>query len=661
MPNFTSESTAPSSIINGADHADSSPLIHDHPLLAAEWIETDGLGGFASGTVSGIRTRTYHALLLSAMAPPSGRMVLVNGFDAWLETPEGVIYLSAQRYAPDVVGPPDRAKVIVFDAEPWPMWTFKGAGGYEVVQELMIPRGSAAVFLRWRVTQSPAETVRLRVRPFLSGRDFHATHHENDHFCFAPELSEGRQIWSPYEGGPKIIAQGTGTYRNEPQWYRQVLYSEERARGLGCLEDLAAPGVYEYELGVGTEAHLAFATMGHESVMGRAFAEVWSQERTRRESFSSSLNRRAMDYLVRRGEGHTIIAGYPWFGDWGRDTFISMRGLCLATNLLDEAKGILLEWALTVSSGLLPNRFSDYDEPPKYNSVDAALWFIIAVNEFLKSGAKVSAADKQKLTAAVEAILEGYSGGTSFGIRMDEDGLLACGVQGMQLTWMDAKVDGHVVTPRIGKPVEIQALWLNALTIGAKITPSWAVHRDRGLASFAAKFWNTECQSLYDVIDVNHEAGVNDGAIRPNQVFAIGGLPLAILDGERARQVMQTVESQLLTPMGLRTLAPGSAGYVGCYEGDAFHRDHAYHQGTVWPWLMGSFVEAWLRVNGDTKANRMIASERFIEPLRQYRENAGMGHLPEIADADAPHRAKGAPFQAWSLGEFIRMERLLSA
>jgi predicted glycogen debranching enzyme len=460
---------------------------------------------------------------------------------------------------------------------------------------------------------------------------------------------------------PSTSVKSNGNYTHEPHWYRNFLYTEERARGLNHSEDLAAPGVFAFDISVNSIAEMAFAASGHESILRNSFEEISQREGKRRGKFPSNLSLAADAYLVRRGKGSTIIAGYPWFGDWGRDTFIAMRGLCLATGRLDEARSILLEWADSVYAGLLPNRFADDGTSPEYNSVDAALWFIITTQEFLQAAKDVNAQDAQKLKSAIESILDGYSQGTSFSIKMDVDCLLACGVPGMQLTWMDARIDCDVVTPRIGKPVEVQALWLNALSIGATFNKHWAAHRDKGMASFQAKFWNEDAAALFDVIDVDHQTGVNDGSIRPNQVFAIGGLPVSIIEGARAKQVLETVERQLLTPAGLRTLAPGSQGYVGCYGGDAWHRDHAYHQGTVWPWLMGPYVQAWLQIHGNTAALRKEARTRFLDPLMKHYSSAGLGHISEIADADEPHTPKGAPFQAWSIGELIRLENLLAS
>ena len=364
---------------------------------------------------------------------------------------------------------------------------------------------------------------------------------------------------------------------------------------------------------------------------------------------------------MRRGSGSTIVAGYPWFTDWGRDTFISLRGLCLATGRYDEALGILREWAGVVSQGMLPNRFADAGEAPEYNAVDASLWFVVAVHELLGAVPSLAGADRQLLQDAVEAVLEGYSGGTRFGIRMDGDGLLAAGAPGVQLTWMDARVGDRVVTPRIGKPVEIQALWINALWIASRFSDRWTPVFARASAAFDARFWNEEAGHLFDVVDVDHVTGAVDASLRPNQLFAVGGLPLPLVGGARAARIVEAVEAQLLTPIGLRSLAPGHPAYVGRYSGGVAERDGAYHQGTVWPWLMGAFVEAWLNVHGNTASSRAEARRRFLEPMLAFVRISGAGHLPEVADGDAPHRPGGCPFQAWSVGEAIRLDRVVLA
>ncbi|HEU4402853.1 MAG TPA: amylo-alpha-1,6-glucosidase [Candidatus Polarisedimenticolia bacterium] len=646
------------------------------PDGGAEWIETDGLGGFASGTVSGIRTRRYHALLLAATTPPAGRCVLVNGLDAWVERPAGRVALTSQPYAPDTVHPDGAGRIESFDPDPWPRWVFLLDDGTRLEQEIFAVAGAPVVAVTWRLRE-PRRGGSLTVRPFLSGRDFHALHRENPSFRFDAEVREGRVAWRPYPGIPGVVALTNGRYDHEPLWYRNFLYQEERARGLDHLEDLAAPGTFRFDLSRGAAVLILSAEgekgtplpAGLSQSPGIPVASILNRlrgaERRRREAFPSRLQRSADAYVVRRGAGKTIIAGYPWFGDWGRDTFIALRGLCLATGRLDEARDILLEWSGSVSEGMLPNRFPDSGESPEYNSVDAALWYVVAVHDLLAALAahkrRLAAGDHARLREAVESILSGYARGTRYGIRLDGDGLLAAGEPGVQLTWMDAKVGDWVVTPRVGKPVEIQALWINALSIAGAFTDRFKEHLERGRAAFAARFWNEAGGCLFDVVDPWHQAGTADPIFRPNQIFAVGGLPLALLDGDRARRVVDAVEARLLTPIGLRSLAPGEPGYAPRYQGGVRERDGAYHQGTVWPWLIGPFVEAWVRSRGGTAAARREARSRFLQPLLHHLDEAGLGHLSEIADAEPPHAPRGCPFQAWSLGEALRLDRVVLA
>lgn len=634
----------------------------------AEWLEADGLGGFASGTVAGIRTRRYHALLMTATTPPEGRVALLNGFDAWVETAAGTFSLSSQRYAPDVVHPDGASRIESFESEPWPKWRFRLTDRYAIEQELFARNGESAIFIAWRLASAvqASTSVKLFVRPFLSGRDFHSTHHENSAFRFEPEQIQERLKWRPYDGLPAVIAFSNGHYEHNPTWYRNFLYREEQARGLDAIEDCAAPGTFVFDLSA-KPAVLMFGAEGHfhnhiESIETR-YLHVRTMESHRRRSFASPLERAADAYLVRRGECQTIIAGYPWFGDWGRDSFIAIRGLCLAAGRLEEAGEILLGWSRAVSEGMLPNRFPDRGENPEFNSVDASLWYVIAVGDYLRAvekNPKITAdCQTEKLREAIKVILTGYHDGTRFRIHADSDGLLAAGEPGYQLTWMDARVEGHEITPRIGKPVEIQALWLNALAIAGQFSARWKPVFEKGRESFEKRFWNNEGGYLYDVVDCGHEPGVTDDAFRPNQIFAVGGLPLVLLSPERARRIVDAVEAKLLTPVGLRSLAPNEPGYVGHYGGSVAQRDGSYHQGTVWPWLMGPFVEAWLRVRGNSAEAKAEARARFLPSLYEHLQHAGLGHISEIADGDFPHSPAGCPFQAWSLGELLRIEKLL--
>jgi predicted glycogen debranching enzyme len=382
-------------------------------------------------------------------------------------------------------------------------------------------------------------------------------------------------------------------------------------------------------------------------------------EHTRRSAFASRLHRSADAYLVARDAGRTLVAGFPWFTDWGRDTFIAMRGLLLASGRHEAAESILLEWANTLSEGMLPNRFPDYGSTPEYNAVDASLWFVVAVHDYL-AAEQACDATRSRLQQAVEAILAGYTRGTRFGIRADDDGLLRAGVPGVQLTWMDAKVGDWVVTPRIGKPVEVQALWINALRIAAAWSPQWQAPAARASQAFAGRFIDPASGALFDNVDVDHVPGTVDRSIRPNQIFAVGGLPFPLLEGVAARAVVDQVGTHLLTPLGLRTLAPSDPAYRGRYAGAQVERDGAYHQGTVWPWLIGPFVEAWLRVHQPDAGARAQARTRFLAPLVEHLDHAGLDHVSEVADGDAPHTPGGTPFQAWSLGEMLRVKRMLA-
>src|SRR6266540_1063099 len=703
------------------------------PSIAAEWLEADGLGGFASGTSTGIRTRRYHALLLTATTPPTGRLVLVNGFDGWVETGNGTFSLSSQCYAPDVIGGDGAQRIEAFGWEPWPHWIFKLEDGTRIELEIFAVKGEPTTCLSWEVL-GPRKDVKLYVRPFFSGRDYHSLHKSNPVFRFEAEVKPDRVSWQPYSSVPGVTALTNGGYTHDPHWYYSFLYQQERARGLDCEEDLAAPGVLSWNLADG-KAATVLTTKEHAGASLPASVKpvellnrLRDGEQKRREKFPSRLHRAADAYIVERhalpphpalspiggegarqvrrslgesgrgGEGvspkatspaKTIIAGYPWFSDWGRDTFIALRGLCLATGRLGVARDILIAWSATVSEGMLPNRFPDQGGQPEFNAVDASLWFVIAVHEFLEASRSVISKSvisrsvisdqagacgrlntdslitdsliTSRLLTAVEAILEGYSAGTRFGIRADADGLLAAGVSGVQLTWMDAKVGDWVVTPRIGKPVEVQALWLNALKIGSEFNARWGALLERGTAAFAARFWNPGGGYLHDVVDVDHMPGTADATFRPNQIFAVGGLPFPVLNGTQARRVVDAVEQRLLTPLGLRSLAPGERGYTARYEGDVVARDGAYHQGTVWPWLLGAFVEAWVRVRGGTVAAKRTARERFLAPLLAHLDDAGLGHICEIADAEPPHRPRGCPFQAWSVGEALRLDQAVLA
>jgi predicted glycogen debranching enzyme len=632
-----------------------------------EWLETDGLGGFASGTTSGVRTRRYHALLLAAAKPPADRRALVQGFVARLITPAGSVEFWPQAYGGGFTTGTE-AESVEFTRVPWPTWRFTTRLGVVRV-ETFVPHGEPVVVVSFAL-EEPIPGATLEVRPLLSGRDFHATQHENGAFRFTAE-ARGRALrFEPYAGVPAVLSFANASFNPAPDWYRNFFYAEEAARGLDASEDLAVPGVFSFDLAGGEGLWLLAADLPGRPALESETVEVVVErlrlaERGRRARFTSSLERAGDQYLVARGPGRTIIAGYPWFGDWGRDTFIALRGLCLAMDDLETARSIVCEWAGVVSLGMLPNRFpDDANAAAEYNSVDASLWYVLAADELLRApGADrvLRTGERSRVETAILDIVAGYAKGTRYGIRRDEDGLLAAGEPGVQLTWMDAKIGDWVVTPRIGKPVEIQALWVHALAVAARLDARFAGWAATARSALEARFWNAQRGMLFDVVDQGHVRGAVDAACRPNQIFGAGGLPMTLLSPERARLVIDAVERELWTPLGLRSLERGDQAFVPHYRGGVLERDGAYHQGTVWPWLIGPFVEAWVKSRNSSPAAKAEARARFLVPLLEHLEHAGLGHATEVADAEAPHRPGGCPFQAWSVSELIRLERRVLA
>src|SRR5215468_1509367 len=392
-----------------------------------EWLEPDGLGGFAMGTADGIRTRRYHAVLLAATRPPDGRMVLVADLEVLVDTPAGRFALSSHHYQGDVVYPDGAHRLVSFRCAPWPRWEWALPGGVRIAGELAVEHAASAgsaprVALRW--TRLAGSVTSLNVQPLLAGRDYHATHRENSAFRFVPELDGDAVTWQPYTGVPAICCAANGLYHHAPDWYRAFYLRDEADRGLDAVEDLATPGAFTFDLASGPAA-MVLSTAPIAGEPAAVADRIFDAEARRRGGFPSALVRAADAYLVARSAGKTIIAGYPWFADWGRDTFIALRGLCLATGRRDDARAILRQWAASVSRGMLPNRFDEHDAAPEYNSVDAALWFVIAADAYLAGDA--APADRALLRQAIADIVDGYLAGARHGIRVDDDGLLACG------------------------------------------------------------------------------------------------------------------------------------------------------------------------------------------------------------------------------------------
>lgn len=630
--------------------------------LSLEWLEPNGRGGYASGTVAGANTRRYHALLLVARHPPVDRVALVNHVEESIETGEGTFPLSTNVYG-GAVHPEGYQYCERFSDVPWPTWQFT-CRGIRLERELVCPHGRDLVVLRWRLLDDVSPAVVLRVRPMLTGRDFHATHLENAALRSEATITEGQVVWHPYEGLPSVRAQHNGQYHHRPDWYRQIHYRVDRERGLEHVEDWWSPGECLFTLTPGTTAELVFTT---ETIPPLSVTRVMDVERRRRDTLVTSaptedeLTHRlwvaSNAFLVKRAARQTVIAGYPWFADWGRDTFIALPGLCLVTGRYEVARQVIEAFASYVSQGMVPNRFPDIGEQPEYNTIDASLWFIHTVDRYLYYSRDLVGVQRMAWPA-IKQILDGYRQGTRFGIRMDEDGMITGGVEGVQLTWMDVKIGEWVVTPRHGKPVEIQALWVRALAVAAALAEQFGESayaaqcrqdRARATASFRDRFWYRTGGYLFDVVD--GPTG-DDASLRPNQIFALA-LDDQLVTDAQAKQVLQLLKERLLTPVGLRTLAPEDIRFCASYEGGVAERDAAYHQGTVWPFLLGPFVTAWVKTYGDNPSVRREA-RLFLQGLFEHLDEACLGQVSEIFDGERPHRARGCVAQAWSVAEPLR-------
>ncbi|MDN5943431.1 MAG: amylo-alpha-1,6-glucosidase, partial [Nitrospira sp.] len=537
--------------------------------------------------------------------------------------------------------------------------------GTTVQREILSIHGRDIVLVRWKLIGKKQLRAGLRVRPKLTGRDYHGTHHENGSLSTEAQVASGMVMWHTYADLPAVHAFHSGRYRHEPNWYRQIQFPVEQQRGLAAEEDWWSPGEFTFDLDSGSARTLAFTS---ETIDRLDVAVLAKQEKSRRgtirqaapkaDSLAGELWCATDRYLSERGTQHTVIAGYPWFTDWGRDTFISLPGLCLVTGRLDIAWQVIASFAAHVSEGMVPNRFPDVGEQPEYNTIDASLWFIHTIDRYL-TVSRDEGRVRETAWPAVKQILNGYRRGTRYGIRMDEDGLITGGVPGAQLTWMDAKVGDWVVTPRHGKPVEIQALWVRALEVGETLARAFddADYADRcrndrskAIASFRNRFWFEQGGYLYDVIDGPEGS---DASFRPNQLYAIS-LVDELVSRDQAQQILRLVKEQLLTPVGLRTLSPYDARYRGRYEGGVLDRDGAYHQGTVWPFLLGPFVTAWMKVHGKNAAV-LKQARSFLDGLGAHLKEACLGQVSEIFDGEAPHRAHGCYAQAWSVAEPLRV------
>ena len=683
--------TARAESASAGPHALAGPANLDE-ALAREWLVTNGRGGYASASISQALTRRYHGLLVAAVDAPVQRYVTLAKLDATVEI-DGAEHSLATNVYNGAVHPAGYACLETFAPGDRPVWRWR-IGETVLEQTLAMIGGQDAVVVQYRLREG-AERATLSVRPFGTSRHFH-------HLTSAAQMGDPTVRISEQRielnwGEPGWWLRHNGAFARDADWYYGFRLEVEANRGFDCSQDLFTPGTITKEVtrdGAATLLIMAGTTnvelpsadwksVARNVTRGAApeackraalahgyaaplpgtavdVSNIDAQRRMRLEELAGRLCTAALQFVVRRGaQDRTIIAGYPWFGDWGRDTFISLPGLCLATGHYADARRIIRTFAGHVDRGMIPNCFPSYGEPPVYNTCDATLWYVHAIDAYLRHTNDTKLL-KEELFDVVADILDCHAAGTRHGIRVDADGLLAAGETGHALTWMDAMVDGRAVTPRIGKPVEINALWYNALCIGADMAvkqrdgiraKAWCELAARCRRTFNDRFWNAARNCLYDVVDAEHEQGRLDSSLRPNQLLAIS-LTHPVLEPARWSAVVSTCERELLTPMGLRTLSRDAPGYRARYAGGPAARDEAYHQGTVWPWLIGPFMTAMLRARGGEDVDACAA---WFDAFAGHLDAVGVGGVSEVADAEAPHAPGGCPWQAWSVAEPLRV------
>ena len=650
-------------------------------LVAAEqreWLVTNGIGGFASGTVAGSATRRYHGLLVAALNPPAGRTFLAGGLDEIVAV-EGQSYtLATHRWSSDAVVPQGHLYIQNFRLDgAIPAWTFQ-IGTARIEKCIWMRDRENTTYIQYTLLES-ASPVALELKALVNYRDFHAATHAGD-WRMRVEPAQSGVCVTAFEGATPFYARSEGA-ACEPQhiWYRDLLFPREGERGLDDREDQLYAARFAVELEKGQTVTIVFSTEKDADLDGAPARKKEMERQAEVLSAADGLMQTSSDestpswvpqlvlaadqFLVKRPlpgqpEGRSIIAGYHWFGDWGRDTMIALLGLALVTGRAEVAKQILLAFSQLVDGGMLPNNFPDVGGAPEYNTMDATLWYFEAARQYF--AATRDSVTLKKLFPIFAKIVCAHVKGTRYNIHVDPaDGLLYGGGPGVQLTWMDAKVGDWVVTPRTGKPVEINALWINALEIMVQFanvlgtsTDVYAKLLQKAKVSFG-KFWNAQRNCCFDVLD---SPGIgDDSTMRPNQIFAVS-LNAELLPAEQQKAVVDVCASQLLTPFGLRSLAPHEPGYTGVYSGGPRQRDAAYHQGTVWGWLLGPFALAHCRVYKDR-----VAARGFLEPLASSIDSYGLGTLAEIFDGDAPHHPRGCIAQAWTVGELLRAWKEIQA
>lgn len=642
-----------------------------------EWLVTNGLGGFASGAVNGSNARRYHGLLVAALRPPAERHLVLSKLDESITIDgkeHGIYAFKAGGYVQEGYN-----YLESFSADILPTFHYRVKDIF-IEKKICMVQGENTTIVIYRILCGK-KAAELKISPLINFRNYHHTS-KKAHMKFSTELQENVLLIQPFDlalrislkcstgGGHPGSEEAAGIayefHHEADNWFIDMEYPIERQRGLDCCEDHYIPGTYKFFIQPGTEQIIAFKASVEDKPCEKDPTAIMAEEEARLlhlsdncpydDEFAKRLFRAADSFIARRDstDSMTVIAGYPWFTDWGRDTMISLPGLTLTTRRFDIAKDILGTFSKYVKDGLVPNMFPDTGQKPAYNSVDASLWYFETVWKYIATSRDYKYIEKN-IYPVLKEIIRAYKGGTGFGIFMDSDGLISAGGPKTQITWMDAMCGEKVFTPRNGKAVEINALWYNALkvmeTLATRFGEASEQYRelaDRARASFADTFWNAEKKCLYDVVG---DSGPDD-SVRPNQIIALS-LTNTMLDREKEELILETVWDKLYTTFGLRTLSPDSPDYKGTYGGGPYRRDEAYHQGTVWPWLLGHFITAYLKVNGYSGKSRKVAM-KLLEPFRSHLEDACIGQISEVFSGSDPMLPGGCCAQAWSVAEILR-------
>jgi predicted glycogen debranching enzyme len=633
-----------------------------------EWLVTNGIGGYACGTVAGVPTRRYHGLLIASQRPPVARRMLVSKFDEIANYDDGVHELGTTRWRDGTVAPQGYRFIERFRLDgSVPVWTFAFSDAL-LEKRVWMEHGENTTYVTYTMLRG-ARGLELRVKVLVDCREHHALGRALPERTFIERIDDGIRT-HPADGSPAFVVRSDATIvRDTHEWYLGALFTQERARGLDDVGDLLHAGNFTAQLRRGASCTFVLSTRDDGALESPAAFErreaadaellrLWSLQQPHAAPHAPPWIRRlvlaADQFVVRHARAGgtavpSILAGYPWFADWGRDAMVSLPGLLLRTGRAEVARDVLKSFAGFIDGGMLPNYFPEDGSPPEFNTVDGALLFIDALHRYVR--VTDDRALLAELFGAVDAIVSAYRDGTRFGIRVDRsDGLVHAGADGVAVTWMDARVGDFVVTPRVGKPVEINALWYHALTsvvefaglVGEDAAP-YGVLADRAKLGFQ-RYWNASEGCCFDVLDSAHG---NDASLRPNQIFA-ASLDHRALPAEQQRSVFEACARDLLTSAGLRTLARDAPGYCGHYGGAPAQRDAAYHQGTVWPWLIGPFVAAALNVGVDRET-----AMSYLEPAARSIGGYGLGTLPEVADGDAPFAPNGCIAQAWSVASAL--------